>query len=64
MEEASKERLQDLTTALCKNTEVGALGSDIPRCPTQGTANPSTSMDFNKWSRHEQCLLDGKWPVA
>lgn len=45
VEEASKERLQDLTTALCKNTEVGAMGSDIPRWSTQGTADPSISMD-------------------
>ena len=64
MEEASKERLQDLTTALCKNTEVGAMGSDIPRWSTQGTADPSTQHGLQEWSRHKQCLLDGKWPVA
>ena len=34
VEEASQERLQGLTTALCKNTEVGAMGSDILHCPT------------------------------
>ena len=33
VEEASKERLQDLTTALCKNTEVGVMGSDNVHCP-------------------------------
>ena len=57
VEEASKETLQDLTTALCKNTEVTALGSDFVHSPTQCTADLSTSIEF----RHAPGMCSECW---